>query len=110
MSLPSGAAAPEGGAERSRGKYRRNIAGSTVLHENRGFSSLDVVVILSASSLQIAGTSRHGADGIVGSHQHVLLHAYARIMRALGNIRDIAGVFSLRTRWGRILRLRQTEP
>lgn len=108
VSLHSGAAAPEGGAERSRQGVPAKVC---CMFDNAMGTGVPVrsdrSSDLSAPLVIIAGTCRHEADGIVGSHQHARL---ANLMRAravrlynistsiLGNIRDIAGGFRFRAR------------
>ena len=99
VSLHSGAAAPEGGAERSRQGVPAKVC---CMFDNAMGTGVPVrsdrSSDLSAPLVIIAGTCRHEADGIVGSHQHA----------RLGNIRDIAGHFRFQARLGRSLLPRQT--
>ena len=80
VSLPSGAADPLVGAERSRQGVLNKLCcmfdiamGTGVPVRSDRSSDLSAVIVA------IAGTCRHEADGIVGSHQHA---RFADLMRA----------------------------
>ena len=83
-SLPSGAADPEVGAKRSRQGVPTKVCcmfdivmGTGVPVRSDRSSDLSAVIVA------IAGTCRHEADGIVGSHQHA---RFADLMRVCARV------------------------